>query len=66
MVLSRGGAWDGSLIEGVCRWGSYNVEEHCLSVCLFDCHLVDLCLGLGLCCCFTATVNINGHVGTVI
>ena len=41
------GASDGSLIEGVCCWGSSHVEGHCFSVCLFDCRLVDLCLGRG-------------------
>ena len=45
VVLSRDGAWDGSLIEGVCCWGSCHVKGHCLSVCLFDCHFVELCLG---------------------
>ena len=43
--LSKGGAWDGLLIEDVCCWGSCHVQGHCLSVCLFDCRLIDLCLG---------------------
>ena len=61
--LSRGGAWDGSLIEGVCCWGSCHVEGRCLSVCLFDCQSgVRVML---YCCCFSSTVNIYGHVRTV-
>ena len=31
--------------------GGCHVEGYCFSVCLFDCRLVDLCLGQGLCCC---------------
>ena len=34
--MSRDGACDGSLTEGVCCWGSCQVEGHFLSVCLFD------------------------------
>ena len=64
-VLSRDRAWDCSLTKGVSCWGSCHVEGHCLSVCLFDCRLVDLCLRCGLCYCFTSRVNIYGHVGTV-
>ena len=35
--LSKGGAWRGPLIEGVCCWGSCHIKGHCLDVCLFDC-----------------------------
>ena len=41
----RAGAWDGLLIEDVYCLGSCHVKGHCLSVCLFHCRLVDLCLG---------------------
>ena len=40
--MSRSGACDVSLIEGVCWWGSCYVEGHCLSLYLFDCRSVDL------------------------
>ena len=39
-----GPAWDSLLIEGVCCYGSCHIDEHCSSVYLFDCRLVDLCL----------------------
>ena len=45
--LSRGGACDGSMIGGVCCWGSCHVERLCLSICLFDCRSVDPRLGRG-------------------
>ena len=40
-----GQAWGGLLIEGVCCYGSCHADEHCSSVYLFECRLVDLCLG---------------------
>ena len=56
---------------GMTHWlrvfGRCHVEGHCLSECLFDCRLVDLCLGMTimLCACVSSTVIIYGHGGTV-